>query len=300
MAAVLLVFLFLVGLGGPPTIAALAGGVRVSFPGDADFAGLAQEFAERTGLAEGTALAAEFAERSSIGQMRSSTGLEGTIFEDALLLSALALGQVSYVIYGTIEIPEGATLAGRSFFGDYGIVVYGNPMVIVLVARGSGELAAFVITSSSALLYPPFSVMGLLFQLINVPPSLSPSSPPSGGLRFRISIDCQELPAQREIDVAVGSGEVLVELSDSFAVKEAGLGALTVSSFGPGLLFLVTATNYLYMGFVIGEGEQKVSIPLDRQFTLLVQTEEEKTACVEAGVVAADGGYHIVGMAYHN
>jgi len=306
-AAVLLSLVVSVGIGASfgeafSLVASPPRGVSVSFPGDPGFAELVQDFTGRTGLEPGAGLAEEFESHTPIGRMESSTGLAGTFFEDALLLPALALGRVSYVIYGTIAIPEGAALAGRSFSGDYGMVVYGVPLVIVLVERGSGELAAFVVTSSSALFYPPTFAMELLFRLITITPSYPPPlpRPPSAGLYFHLSFNCQDLPLQQEIDVAVGSGETLVEVSGSFAVEEAGLGALAISSFGPALLSLVTAPNYLNLSFVPPKGEQKLAIPLDRRFTLLVQAGEEKRACVEAEVKPEGGGYHIVGTAYHN
>lgn len=283
----------------------LAGGVSVLFPGDPDFAAVEEDFLEETGLEPGTSLAEEFSRRSPIGQYRSSSGLVGTFFEEAFLL--LSLRQVSHIVYGTLTVPQGATLGGRDFSGEYGIVVYGLPLVIVLAEQESGELAAFVVTSSAPPQLPAY-ILELLFQLITPPLSRPPSQPPSSlpFFGFHLSLKCQELPFQQEVDVSVGSGEALVEISDDsgaalFVVKEAGLGTLAISSFGPPLQFLVSALNYFRLGLAGAERETEVAIPVGPEFTLLVQAEEERAACIEAQVErSSQDEYRIVGVAYHS
>lgn len=137
----------------------------------------------------------------------------------------------------------------------------------------------------------------------NLPPAYPPSSLPFIG--FHLSLRCEELPTRQEVDVAVGSGEALVEVTNAsgtslFAVKEAGLGTLAISSFGPSLQFLVSALNHFHLGFVGEERKIKVAVPLGPEFTLLVQS-EEKAACIEVKVEkSAEDGHHIVGVAYHS
>lgn len=275
------------------------GGVRLVFPEAEEFTALQQDFTETTGLAPGAALAEEF-KQEAVGRVRSSSGLEGAIFKDAFLFPALALGKVSHLIYGTLAVPEGSRLAGREFTGDYGIIVYRDPIVIVLVERGQGELAAFVVTGYPAMGLAPLSVMSLLFQLITTP--FAPPTPmpaPVSGLRFHLTLHCQELAVQEDLDVEVGSGAALVEIAGEFTVKENGLGSLKLISAGPGLQFLLSAQDLLNIGFVLPKKEQEVAIPLAGPFTLFVQGKEKK-ACIEAEVTATDGKYHIVGTAYHD
>lgn len=295
--AVLLLALALIGTSSQ----AVPGGVTILFPGEAGFSDREQEFKSQTGLIPGTSLVAEFDRGVPIGELRSSTGLVGTIFRDALSLPALALGQITHIIYGTITVPEGALMRGKGFAGTYGIVVYGAPSVILLAARQSGDLAAFVITSSTLFL-PPTAVMEVLFQLITLP---APATVPSSFFGFQLSIDCEKLPEQQQIDVPVSSGRILVELAGAFAVKEAGLGSLAVTSFGPPLVALLTAPNYLYLNLVGEKREAEVAAPVGPEFTLLVQAsvarQEEKAACIKATYAKqTDEEYHLVGKVYHN
>lgn len=272
-------------------------GVTVLFAGEPGFSDREQEFKNKTGLRPGTSLVAEFDSGVPIGEVRSSTGLVGTLFRDALNLPALALGQMTHIIYGTITVPEGALMRGKSFSGSYGIVVYGAPTVIVLAERQSGGLAAFVITSSTLIL-PPTAVIEVLFQLITFP---APATAPSSFFGFQVSINCEKLPVQQAIDVPVGSGRTLVELAGAFAVKEAGLGSLGVTSFGPPLVALVTAPNYLYLNLVGEKKEAEVAAPVGPEFTVLVQAGEEKAACIKAAYTKPTGGdYRLVGKVYHN
>lgn len=295
--AVLLLALALIGASSQ----AVPGGVTILFPGEPGFSDREQEFKSQTGLIPGTSLVAEFDKGVSIGELRSSTGLVGTIFRDALSLPALALGQITHIIYGTITVPEGALMRGKGFAGTYGIVVYGAPSVILLAARQSGSLAAFAITSSTLFL-PPTAVMEVLFQLITLP---APATVPSSFFGFQLSIDCEKLPEQQEIDVPVSSGRILIELAGAFAVKEAGLGSLAVTSFGPPLVALLTAPNYLYLNLVGEKREAEVAAPVGPEFTLLVQAgvarQEEKAACIKATYAKQTGEeYHLVGKVYHN
>ncbi len=279
----------------------LAGGVTVLFPGEAGFAEREQEFKERTGLTPGAGLAAEFDKGVPIGEVRSSTGLVGIIFKEALNLPALALGQVTHLIYGTVSVPEGALLRGRAFSGSYGIVVYGTPTVIVLAGQKTGELAAFILAPATLFL-PPTAVMDLLFQLIVFPRPAAPLTVPGSFFGFSLSLDCEKLPLQQEVDLPVGSGGTVIELAGAFVVKEAGLGSLAVTSLGKALLALVTAPNYLYLNLVAEGKEAKVAAPVGPEFTLLVQTSasEEKAACLEAVYTKAqDGGYRLQGKVYY-
>jgi hypothetical protein len=282
--------------------------VMVLFPGEPGFSERAQEFEERTGLAPGPGLAAEFAKGVPIGEIRSSTGLVGAIFKEALNLPALALGQITHIIYGAITAPEGAILRGRPFSGSYGIVVYGSPTVIALVAlhtgQEPGELAAFILAPGTLFL-PPTAVMDLLFRLITVP-SPQPAGPftvPGSFFGFSLSLNCEKLPSQREVDLPVGSGGTVIELPGAFMVKEAGLGSLGVTSLGPALIALVTAPNYLYLNLVAEGKEAKVAAPVGPGFTLLVQAggvSAERIACLEAAyTVAPSGGYRLQGRVYH-
>ncbi|MGQ9477592.1 MAG: hypothetical protein ACUVRH_03765 [Candidatus Bipolaricaulia bacterium] len=282
---------------------ALARSATVLFPGEAGFPEREQEFKERTGLTPGAGLAAELAKGIPIGEIRSSTGLVGIIFKEALNLPALALGQVTHLIYGTISIPEGALLRERAFFGSYGIVVYGTPTVIVLVEQKTGELAAFVLAPTTLFL-PSTAVMDLLFQLIVFPRPAVPLTVPGSFFGFQLSLNCEKLPSQKEVDLPVGSGGTIIELAGTFVVKEAGLGSLAVSSLGPALLALVTAPNYLYLNLISEKKEAEVAAPVGPEFTLLVQAgvahQEEKAACLEAVYVKApDGGYRLQGKVYH-
>ncbi|MCR4403771.1 MAG: hypothetical protein NUW06_00465 [Candidatus Acetothermia bacterium] len=306
IAAGLLSLMVLIGTGGleteaPAQTVSVSAGMTVLFPDDPGFGEREQEFTSRTGLRPGAALAAEFDKGVPIGEVRSSTGLVGTIFQDAWSLMTLPLGQPSHIVYGTITVPEGVLLRGRDFAGEYGIVVYGNPVVITLAGRRSGELAAFVVTSVS-LFAPPASVFYLLFQLITPPqPPAAPVAVPGASFGFNVSVDCEKLPSQRALDIAVGSGATIIELPGAFAVKEAGLGSLAVSLLGPALLALVTAPNYLYLSAILERGEAKVAAPVGPEFTFLVQASEEKAACVKAAYIrSASGDYRLQGKVYHN
>ncbi len=152
----ILALLALFGVGGleaPPGDVSAASAVTVLFPDEPGFAEQAEDFVEETGPEPGPSLAGEF-DREPIARFRSSNGLSGTLFKEALLLPTLFLGKVDYVIYGTIAIPEGATLRGQAFSGNYGISVYDVPLVIVLVGCGTGELAAFIATSAAMPVLP--------------------------------------------------------------------------------------------------------------------------------------------------
>lgn len=301
VAAVILALAASVGLGGLPS----PSGVVVLFPGEAGFPEREQEFKEKTGLVPGPGLAVEFAKGVPVGEVRSSTGLVGTIFKEALSLPAVALGQVTHIVYGAIAIPEGALLRGQPFSGSYGIVVYGSPTIIVLAERESGELAAFVLAPGTLFL-PPTAVMDLLFRLIAFPspqPAAAlPLTVPGSFFGFQLSLDCEKLPSQREVDLPVGSGGTIIELPGAFVVKEAGLGSIAVTSLGPALLALVTAPNYLYLNLVAEKKEAKIAAPVGPEFTLLVQAGEDKAACLEAAYTKAagtSGEYRLQGKVYY-
>lgn len=300
VAAVILALVASIGLGGLPS-SSNPSGVAVLFPGEAGFSEREQEFKEKTGLVPGPGLAAEFAKGEPIGEVRSSTGLIGIIFKEAFNLPAVALGQVTHIVYGTIAVPEGALLRGRPFSGSYGIVVYGSPTVIVLAGRESGELAAFVLAPGTLFL-PPTAVMDLLFRLIAFPSPPLPLTVPGSFFGFQLSLDCEKLPSQREVDLLVGSGGTIIELPGAFVVKEAGLGSIAVTSLGPALLALVTAPNYLYLSLVAEKKEAKIAAPVGPEFTLLVQAGEDKAACLEAAYIRAmgeAGEYRLRGRVYY-
>lgn len=286
--------LFIVILFGPLTLLAQQVPAQVVFPDDAKFSELQSAFQEKTQIT-GSAWADEFQKRQPFGQVRSSTGITGTLFTEAFALVALVAGQVPYIVYGTIDIPQGAKLAGRDFSGKYGIVVIANPFVAALLDIPTGTIGAFVIlpVSGTTPLFPifpvapflgPIGIFQVLFSLITVP-TPTPPAPPAPQVPQGPAPTCpQDLPNKSEINAPMNAPAVIATVSDTVKLFEIGVAPpafLTVQSFTQSLQFSYTTALYRRIGIIIGPGSQQIPVTIDLPFVLFV-TAGQKAACIEA------------------
>ncbi|MCS7197264.1 MAG: hypothetical protein NZ930_01035 [Candidatus Bipolaricaulota bacterium] len=280
-------------LFGPLTLLAQQH-AQVVFPDDAKFSELQSAFQEKTKIT-GSAWADEFQKRQPFGQVRSSTGVTGILFTEAFALVALVAGQVPYIVYGTIDIPQGAKLAGREFSGKYGIVVIANPFVAALLDIATGTIGVFVIlpVSGTTPLFPIFPVMPflgpvgifqILFSLITIP-TPAPPAPPAPQVPQGPAPTCpQDLPNKSEINAPMNAVAVIATISDTAKLFEIGVAPpalLTVQSFTQALQFSYTTALYRRIGIIIGPGSQQIPVTLDLPFALFV-TAGQKAACLAA------------------
>ncbi len=267
---------------------------QVVFPDDAKFSELQSAFQEKTQVS-GSAWADEFQKRQPFGQVRSSTGITGTLFTEAFALVALVAGQVPYIVYGTIDIPQGAKLSGRDFSGKYGIVVIANPFVAALLDIPTGTIAAFVIlpVSGTTPLFPifpvapflgPVGIFQILFSLITVP-TPTPPAPPAPQIPQGPAPTCpQDLPNKSEVNAPMNAPAVIATVSDTAKLFEIGVAPpafLTVQSFAQSLQFSYTTAVYRRIGIIIGPGSQQIPVTLELPFVLFV-TAGQKLACLQA------------------
>lgn len=293
-------------LFGPLTLLAQQQ-AQVVFPDDAKFSELQSAFQEKTKIT-GSAWADEFQKRQPFGQVRSSTGITGILFTEAFALVALVAGQVPYIVYGTIDIPQGAKLAGRDFSGKYGIVVIANPLVAALLDIPTGTIGAFVIlpVSGTTPLFPifpvapflgPVGIFQVLFSLITVP-TPAPPTPPAPQTPQGPAPTCpQELPNKNEINAPMNEVAVIATISDTAKLFEIGVAPpalLTVQSFTQALQFSYTTALYRRIGIIIGPGSQQIPVTIDLPFALFV-TAGQKAACLAATPKLINGVPTIVG-----
>lgn len=294
-------------LFGPLALFAQQAPAQVVFPDDAKFSELQSAFQERTKIA-GPAWAEEFQKRQPFGQVRSSTGITGTLFSEAFALVALVAGQVPYIVYGTIDIPQGAKLAGRDFAGQYGIVVIAPPLVAALLDIPTGTIGAFVIlpVSGTTPLFPivplapflgPVGIFQILFALISVPTPVPPA-PPAPQIPQGPAPTCpHDLPHKSEVNTPMNEPTAIATLSDTAKLFEIGVAPpalLTVQSFAQALQFSYTTAIYRRIGIIIGPGSQQIPVTIELPFVLLV-TAGQKSACLEATPKLINGVPTIVG-----
>jgi hypothetical protein len=290
-ARVVIVSLLIAVVFGPLVLLAQQSPAQVVFPDDPKFSELQSVFQEKTKIA-GSAWADEFQKRQPFGQVRSSTGITGTLFTEAFALVALVAGQVPYIVYGTIDIPRGAKLAGRDFSGKYGIVVIANPFAAALLDIPTGTIGAFVLlpVSGTTPIFPiapllgPVGIFQILFSLITVTPA-APPAPPAPQIPQAPAPTCpQDFPNKSDVNVPITEPAVIATISDAAKLFEIGVAPpafLTVQSFAQTLQFSYTTALYRRIGIIIGPGSQQIPLAVEVPFALFV-TAGQKSACLQA------------------
>jgi hypothetical protein len=290
-ARVVIVSLLIAVVFGPLVLLAQQSPAQVVFPDDPKFSELQSAFQEKTKIA-GSAWADEFQKRQPFGQVRSSTGITGTLFTEAFALVALVAGQVPYIVYGTIDIPQGAKLAGRDFSGKYGIVVIANPFAAALLDIPTGTIGAFVLlpVSGTTPIFPiapflgPVGIFQILFSLITVTPA-APPAPPAPQIPQAPAPTCpQDFPNKSDVNVPITEPAVIATISDTAKLFEIGVAPpafLTVQSFAQTLQFSYTTALYRRIGIIIGPGSQQIPLAVEVPFALFV-TAGQKSACLQA------------------
>jgi hypothetical protein len=290
-ARVVIVSLLIAVVFGPLVLLAQQSPAPVVFPDDPKFSELQSAFQEKTKIA-GSAWADEFQKRQPFGQVRSSTGITGTLFTEAFALVALVAGQVPYIVYGTIDIPQGAKLAGRDFSGKYGIVVIANPFAAALLDIPTGTIGAFVLlpVSGTTPIFPiapflgPVGIFQILFSLITVTPA-APPAPPAPQTPQAPAPTCpQDFPNKSDVNVPITEPAVIATISDTAKLFEIGVAPpafLTVQSFAQTLQFSYTTALYRRIGIIIGPGSQQIPLAVEVPFALFV-TAGQKSACLQA------------------
>jgi hypothetical protein len=290
-ARVVIVSLLIAVVFGPLVLLAQQSPAPVVFPDDPKFSELQSVFQEKTKIA-GSAWADEFQKRQPFGQVRSSTGITGTLFTEAFALVALVAGQVPYIVYGTIDIPQGAKLAGRDFSGKYGIVVIANPFAAALLDIPTGTIGAFVLlpVSGTTPIFPiapflgPVGIFQILFSLITVTPA-APPAPPAPQIPQAPAPTCpQDFPNKSDVNVPITEPAVIATISDTAKLFEIGVAPpafLTVQSFAQTLQFSYTTALYRRIGIIIGPGSQQIPLAVEVPFALFV-TAGQKSACLQA------------------
>jgi hypothetical protein len=290
-ARVVIVSLLIAVVFGPLVLLAQQSPAPVVFPDDPKFSELQSAFQEKTKIA-GSAWADEFQKRQPFGQVRSSTGITGTLFTEAFALVALVAGQVPYIVYGTIDIPQGAKLAGRDFSGKYGIVVIANPFAAALLDIPTGTIGAFVLlpVSGTTPIFPiapflgPVGIFQILFSLITVTPA-APPAPPAPQTPQAPAPTCpQDFPNKSDVNVPITEPAVIATISDTAKLFEIGVAPpafLTVQSFAQALQFSYTTALYRRIGIIIGPGSQQIPLAVEMPFALFV-TAGQKSACLQA------------------
>jgi len=306
-ARVVIVSLLIAVVFGPLVLLAQQPPAQVVFPDDPKFSELQSAFQEKTQIT-GSAWADEFQKRQPFGQVRSSTGITGTLFTEAFALVALVAGQVPYIVYGTIDIPQGAKLAGRDFSGKYGIVVIANPFVAALLDIPTGTIGAFVILpmSGTTPLFPifpiapflgPVGIFQILFSLITVTPA-APPAPPAPQIPQAPAPTCpQDLPNKSDVNVPITEPAVIAAISDTAKLFEIGVAPpafLTVQSFTQSLQFSYVTAVYRRIGIIIGPGTQQIPLAVEMPFVLFV-TAGQKSACLQATPKLVNNVLTIVG-----
>lgn len=301
-AIALLVLLLISGLVGP--FASAQTQSEVVFPSDAKFSELESAFQEKTKIT-GSAWAEEFQKRQPFGQVRSPTGLTGVLFSEAFGLVALVAGQVPYIVYGTITIPQGAQLAQRDFSGHYGIVVIANPLVAALLDIETGAIGAFVVlpANQTNLFLPitpffgPVGIFQVLFALITVP-TPAPPTPPAPPQAPAPTCP-QELPNKTEINTPFSTPATIATVQDNtgeklFEIGVAPPGFLTVQSFAQSLQFTYVTAFQRRIGIIIGPGTQQVPVAVEVPFVLFA-TSSQKSACLQGTPKFQSGVLTLVG-----
>ncbi|MBI3461157.1 hypothetical protein HY009_09535 [Candidatus Acetothermia bacterium] len=281
------------------------------FPGDAKFSELENKLREKTQIS-GAAWVEEFKKHQVFGQVRSSNGLQGTLFVDSLAAINVLTGQAPFIVYGTTTIPPGSKLGQKDFSGNYGIVIFTfNGLVLALIDVNTGSTGAYVILPVEGqtiivapLFFPLFSPVGVfqvLFTLITVP-APTPQAPVSPQIPQLPSPTCPaELTSKSDLNVPLNNQVTIASIKDDsgnplFEIGGAPPGILTVQAFGDSsfLQFEYAIAVQRRNGIIIGPGTARILLSPEVPFALLV-TSATKTACVQATPKVVNGVITIVG-----
>jgi hypothetical protein len=314
---VLVLFIFLIGSFGlwsshepvhaqqiPPSQ------FEIVFPGDAAFAGLDAKLREKSQLS-GSAWVEEFKKQPVLARVRTTNGLEGVLFPNSLATINVLTGQAPFIVYGTIDIPAGAKLGSRDFSGEYGIVVFSEPLAIALIDLTSGSAKAFVVVAlqgqSIPLLALPLTIFSPLWvfqsvaSLITVgTPMPPPPPPPPTPVPAPSEPRClEDLPNKRDVSVSLVAPSTIVTVVDSagenlFAIAVEPPKSLKVQSFGAVVQFLYTTAQERHLGLIIGPDDLPVPLTVDRPFALFVAS-GTNSACLQATPKLVNGVLTLVG-----
>lgn len=315
IAVALLALVLLVGLVAPlglvqaqQTPPPTSSQIEVILPGDAKFADLESKL-EAAAKISGSAWLDEFKKHQTLGEVRSSNGLQGTLFVDAVTAINVLTGQAPFAVYGTITIPSGFKLGQKDFAGNYGIVIIKGSLIIALIDLKTGSTGAFVVVPGdgqaillSPLLFPFFSPLGVFQVLFSLLTGATPTAPPPGQPQppQTSAPACpQDLPHKSDLNVPLAAPATIVTVKDSsgtalFEVSAAPPGILIVQSFGTSLQFTYTISGQLHIGLIIGPAMEELSLSKDVPFALWV-TNGAKTACVQATPKLVNGVLTIAG-----
>ncbi|OGF53842.1 MAG: hypothetical protein A2Z21_10355 [Candidatus Fraserbacteria bacterium RBG_16_55_9] len=281
---------------------------EIVFPDDATFPELETKLQEKSKLT-GSAWVEEFKKQPILARVRTSTGLQGTLFPNSVATINVLTGQVPFILYGTIEIPAGAKLGQKDFSGSYGIVLFSEPFVIALIDLTTGDVKAFVVVPAQGQTIPLFSlplslfsplwVFQVLASLITVAAPAPPAPVPPPAPQLPAPSCPKELPNKSNVNLPLNAAAAIISAKDSsgaalFEVSVTPPGSLTVQSFGASLQFTYTTALERRLGFIIGPGSQSVSLSVEVPFVLFV-TNGTKSACLEATPKLANGVVTLTG-----
>ncbi len=284
---------------------------EIVFPGDAKFAELESKLQEKTQLS-GSAWVEEFKKHQVFGQVRSSNGLQGTIFIDALATVNVLTGQVPFIVYGTTIFPVGTKLGQKEISGTYGIVIFVHTgLALALIDVNNGSIGAFVVlplegqTVVVAPFFFPFlsptGVFQVLFSLVTVPTQTPQNPPNQPQIPQTAAPTCPaELSNKSDVNIPLAAPASIVKVKDSSGADLFEIGAtppniLTVQSFGASLQFQYVVSVQRRTGFIIGPSTARIGLTLGLPFALLV-TNGQKTACLQATTNVANGVVTLVGV----
>lgn len=288
---------------------------EIVFPGDSKFSELESKLQEKTQLS-GSAWIEEFKKHQVFGQVRSTNGLQGTIFVDALATVNVLTGQVPFIVYGTTVFPAGTKLGQKEISGTYGIVIFvHNGLVLALIDVNSGSIGAFVVLplEGQAVVVAPFffpflsptGVFQILFSLVTAPTQTPQNPPNQPQIPQTPAPTCPtELTNKSDLNLPLTAQASIIKIKDStgtdlFEIAAAPPGTLIVQSFGASLQFQYVVSVQRRTGFIIGPGTARIPLTLGIPFALLV-TNGQKAACVQATPNVANGVVTLVGIVATN
>ena len=282
---------------------------EIVFPGDARFSELESQLQEKSKLS-GSAWVEEFKKQPVLAQVRASNGVRGTLYPNALAVGNVLTGQTAFILYGTIKIPSGAKLGEKELAGDFGIVVFSDPLAIALIDLASGSVKAFVVVlaqgqtvpllSLPLTIFSPLWVFQLLASLVAVSAPASQASPPPSAPQSEPSC-LQELPNKTNVNVPLNIASTITTVKDSagkelFAILVDPPKSLTVKSSGAfSLQFLYTTAKDRNLGVIVGPGELPVELSADVPFALYVVATNSKAACLLATPKTVNGTLTLTG-----
>lgn len=282
---------------------------EIFFPGDAKFSELESKLQEKSKLS-GSAWVDEFKKQPVLAQVRASNGVRGTLYPNALAVGNVLAGQTPFILYGTINIPSGAKLGGKDLSGDFGIVVFSEPLAIALIDLASGSVKAFIVVplqgqtipllSLPLTIFSPLWVFQLLASLVTVSASASQAPTPPSAPQSEPSC-LQELPNKSNVNVPLNTASTITTVKDSagkelFAILVDPPKSLTVKSSGAfSLQFLYTTAKDRNLGVIVGPGELPVELTADVPFALYVVATNSKAACLLARPKQVNGVLTLTG-----